>query len=58
MHIINKQTSTDSQTMTLVRDLVLTCLHENIAFSVKHISGVPNIGADLLCLQQVDAFRR
>ncbi len=47
MHIVNKHTSKDNQTMTLVRDLVLTCLHKNIAFSAKHIPIVLNIGADL-----------
>jgi hypothetical protein len=51
--IINNQTCKDSNTMVLVRHLVITCLKYNINFRAKHIPGKNNIIADLLSRLQI-----
>jgi len=56
MHIINKQTSKDKTLMSLVRRLVIQCLHFNILFQAQHIQGLNNVLADHLSRQQISQF--
>ncbi len=51
--IINKQSSTDTSLMVLLRSLVVTSLQFNIVFVAKHIPGKFNTIADLLSRLQV-----
>lgn len=55
--IINKQTSTDTNIMKLLRCLVLACLQYNVLFQAKHISGRKNVLADALSRQRIDKFK-
>ena len=56
--IINKQTSADNNIMMLLRCLVLACLHFNVLFQAKHISGQRNVLADALSRQRIETFRQ
>lgn len=57
VEIINKQTSKDSRIMHFLRQLVLTCLKNNILFRATHIPGKRNVLADALSRLQEDKFR-
>ncbi len=56
--IINKQSSHCPFIMSLVRSLVLQCMHHNILFKACHVPGVDNSIADALSRFQNDKFRR
>ncbi|XP_068721411.1 uncharacterized protein [Montipora capricornis] len=56
VHVINKQSCKDKSLMVFVRKLVSICLHYNIVFKAKHISGVRNKLADALSRLQVHTF--
>ncbi|KAK7474811.1 hypothetical protein BaRGS_00033949 [Batillaria attramentaria] len=47
VEMINKQSSKESSTIALVRQLVLLCLQHNILFRAKHIPGKQNTCAQL-----------
>ena len=55
--VINKQTSRDPHIMTLLRQMILTCLTFNINFMASHVPGRLNSLADSLSRGQLDAFR-
>lgn len=57
VHVINKQTCEDRILMAFVRKLVSICLHHNILFKAKHITGVRNQLPDALSRLQVQTFR-
>ncbi|XP_048582553.1 uncharacterized protein LOC125561881 [Nematostella vectensis] len=57
VHVINKQSCKDKELMFFVRQLVLTCLKNNIFFKAKHIPGVRNSLADSLSRLQLQRFR-
>ena len=48
VHIVNKQSCKDAETMSLVRRLVLAALKYNVLFKAKHIPGFTNVVADHL----------
>ena len=50
---INKQSCRNKELMTLIRPLVLCCMHTNIRFRAKHIAGKLNILPDRLSRLQV-----
>ena len=54
VHVINNQTTKCSQTMHLVRKMVVQCLKFNINFHAKHIPGHMNQLADFLSRLKVD----
>ena len=56
VHIINTQTSKDSEIMVIVRQMVIILMKNNILFRAVHIPGVYNISADLLSRLQVQKF--
>ena len=56
-YIINKQTSSDSKIMVLVRIMVMSCLRWNILFKAKHIPGKFNILADKISRFQIPQAR-
>ena len=56
--IINKQSSKDKTTMSLLRPLILACLHFNILFQARHVAGSKNLLADALSRQDIPRFRR
>lgn len=58
VHIINKQSSKDSNVMKLVRRMVLACMQFNILIHAKHIPGKTNTLPDLLSRLQVKQFQR
>ena len=55
--IINSQTSKHPQILALLRDLVLSCLCNNILFQARHVPGKRNALADALSRLQVDKFK-
>lgn len=57
VHIINKQTSTESYIMPLVRRLVVAALTHNILFKAQHIPGFTNVVADRLSRFQFQEAR-
>lgn len=59
VHVINKQTCKDKDTgciMSLVRQLVASCLEFNIYFKAKHSTSKENILCDLLSRSKVQQF--
>ena len=54
VYVINKFSSKDNHIMTLLRQLVLTCMNFNILLKATHLSGKLNIIPDLLSRNQVD----
>ena len=56
--IINKQTSKHMDIMILLRDLVLSCLRNNILFQARHIPGLKNSSADYISRSQVENFKK
>lgn len=58
VHILNAQSSRDTQIMHLVRKFVLTCLQHNIHFKALHVPGINNPLADALSRLQVDKFKK
>ena len=56
VHVINSQTSKDSQVMFIIRELVLLCLCRNIQVKAVHIKGVENKLADALSRFRFDEF--
>ena len=48
VHIVNKQTCKDADTMALVRRLVVAALRHNVLFKARHIPGFTNVVADHL----------
>jgi hypothetical protein len=48
VNIINKQSRRDAILMKLVRELVVTCLRNNILFRAQHIAGKMNVLCDQL----------
>lgn len=57
VHVINRQTSKDTELLQLLCQLVLTCLRHNILFKARHIQGKKNILADSLSRLQVERFK-
>lgn len=53
VHIINKQSSENSDIMILVRHLVLTCLRLNLSVRSIHIPGAENKLPDFLSRLQI-----
>ena len=58
VHVINKRTAKDKELLSLLPQLVLTCLRYNILFKARHLAGNKNILADSLSQLQVDKFTR
>lgn len=58
VYIINKQTSKDPLTMTLVRQLVLASLQNIIHFKAVHIPGKLNVLSDALSRLQIAKFHK
>ena len=56
--VINKQTSQDNITMSLILSLVFSCLKYSIMFVAKHIPGKHNVIADLLSRSQFTAAQK
>ena len=56
VHILNTQTSKDSEIMVIVRQMVIILMKNNILFRAVHFPGVYNISADLLYQLQVQKF--
>ena len=56
--VINKQSSSCTHIMSLIRRLVVLCLKWNIWFRAKYVPGVNNEIADSLSRLQMDRFRR
>lgn len=56
VHVINKQTCKDKDIMSLVRQLVASCLEFNIYFKAKHLTSKENILCDLLSRSKVHQF--
>ena len=57
VQVINKQTAKETNLLALVRNLVLTCLQNNIVFRAKHIKEKRNVLADSLSRLQVEKFK-
>lgn len=57
VQVINKQTAKNTNLLALVRNLMLTCLQNNIVFRAKHIKGKRNVLADSLSRLQVEKFK-
>lgn len=57
VHIINKQSSKDTQIMVLVRRLVLAAMKFNILLKATHIPGKNNVLPDLLSRLQIVQFQ-
>ncbi|XP_069120279.1 uncharacterized protein [Argopecten irradians] len=55
--VLNSQSSRDPVIMTMVRALVLKCLHHNILIKAQHIEGRKNILADALSRLQIKRFK-
>ena len=58
VHILNKQSSKDSDVMVLVRRFVICCMSFNILTKAFHIPGKKNVLPDLLSRFQVEEFHR
>lgn len=58
VYVINKQSCRDKRLMIFVRQLVLTCLSNNILFRARHVAGSRNYLADALSRLQVQTFHR
>ena len=58
VHIINKQSSKDSDIMILVRRFVLACMRFNLLVRGAHIPGVLYTLPDLLSRSQIQAFHQ
>lgn len=57
VQVVNRKTTKDQELLTLLRELVLICLQNNIMFRARHIAGHCNILADSLSRLQVAKFR-
>lgn len=57
VHVINKNTSKDSNLMSLMRRLMIASLRYNIHFRAEHVPGLLNTAADLLSRLQIQQFK-
>ena len=57
VHMLNKQTSKDTDIMHLVRRFVLSCMKYNLLIHAVHIPGKFNVLPDALSRLQIDKFR-
>ena len=57
VHILNKQTSKDSDIMKLVRQFVLLIMKYNVMFKAFHLPGICNTAADQLSRLQINQFK-
>lgn len=57
VQVINKTSSKDSNSMILMRRLMVLSLKNNIHFSARHFPGVYNTAADILSRLQVTQFK-
>lgn len=56
VRVINKQACKDKDIMSLVRQLVASCLEFNTYFKAKHLTSKENILCDLLSRSKVKQF--
>ena len=56
VHILDKYSCKEPKTMTLVRQLVITCLKYNIVIHAQHIPGKQNVLADMLSRLKLQEF--
>ena len=57
VYVLNKQTSTESNVMYLIRKLVLLTLQYNILFRAEHLPGKTNVLSDSLSRLQITKFK-
>ena len=55
--VINKQSSKEPAVTTMLRKLLLGCLHYNINYAARHVPGSHNTLADKLSHSEIHEFR-
>ena len=58
VHTLTSKSSSSKQLMTIIRIIMLICLHHNIYFIILHVRGKANIHTDLLSRIKLDAAGR
>ena len=53
---LTSKSSPSRQLMTIIRIIMLICLHHNIHFTISHVKGKFNMHADLLSRIKLDKF--